>query len=42
MSIHHVDVLIVGAGISGIGAAHHLLADRPGSESVHQIQAEIR
>src|SRR3546814_875951 len=31
MSIDHVDVLIVGAGISGIGAAHHLLADRPGT-----------
>jgi cation diffusion facilitator CzcD-associated flavoprotein CzcO len=25
----HVDVLIVGAGISGIGAAHHLLQQRP-------------
>jgi len=25
----HVDVLIVGAGISGIGAAHHLLEQRP-------------
>src|SRR4051812_3608514 len=25
----HVDVLIVGAGISGIGAAHHLQADLP-------------
>jgi cation diffusion facilitator CzcD-associated flavoprotein CzcO len=27
----HVDVLIVGAGISGIGAAHHLLQERPGT-----------
>jgi len=27
----HVDVLIVGAGISGIGAAHHLLHERPGT-----------
>jgi cation diffusion facilitator CzcD-associated flavoprotein CzcO len=25
----HVDVLIVGAGISGIGAAHHLMEQRP-------------
>jgi cation diffusion facilitator CzcD-associated flavoprotein CzcO len=29
-SSNHVDVLIVGAGISGIGAAHHLLAQCPG------------
>jgi cation diffusion facilitator CzcD-associated flavoprotein CzcO len=27
----HVDVLIVGAGISGIGAAHHLTTRRPGT-----------
>ena len=27
----HVDVLIVGAGISGIGAAHHLKDQRPGT-----------
>ena len=27
----HVDVLIVGAGISGIGAACHLMRDRPGT-----------
>ena len=27
----HVDVLVVGAGISGIGAAHHLLEQRPGT-----------
>ena len=27
--IEHFDVLIVGAGISGIGAAHHLLEQRP-------------
>jgi cation diffusion facilitator CzcD-associated flavoprotein CzcO len=26
----HVDVLIVGAGISGIGVAHHLQAEHPG------------
>jgi cation diffusion facilitator CzcD-associated flavoprotein CzcO len=26
----HVDVLIVGAGLSGIGAAHHLQRQRPG------------
>ncbi|WCB91934.1 FAD-containing monooxygenase EthA [Baekduia alba] len=30
MSTEHVDVLIVGAGLSGIGAAHHLQANRPG------------
>jgi monooxygenase len=30
MSLEHVDVLIVGAGLSGIGAAHHLQADAPG------------
>ncbi len=27
---NHVDVLIIGAGISGIGAAHHLLEQCPG------------
>ena len=27
----HVDVLIVGAGLSGIGAACHLQADAPGT-----------
>ena len=27
----HVDVLIIGAGISGIGAAHHLAEQRPGT-----------
>ncbi len=30
MSAEHVDVLIVGAGISGIGAGYHLQADCPG------------
>jgi monooxygenase len=30
MSLEHVDVLIVGAGLSGIGAACHLQADCPG------------
>ena len=30
----HVDVLIVGAGISGIGAAHHLREQCPGKEFV--------
>ena len=29
MSVEHVDVLIVGAGLSGIGAAHHLQANCP-------------
>jgi monooxygenase len=31
MSAEHVDVLIVGAGLSGIGAACHLEEDRPGT-----------
>ncbi len=30
----HVDVLVVGAGISGIGAAHQLLVDTPGKSFV--------
>src|SRR5256885_9160784 len=30
MSIEHVDVLIVGAGLSGIGAGYHLQAECPG------------
>jgi cation diffusion facilitator CzcD-associated flavoprotein CzcO len=30
ISVEHVDVLIVGAGLSGIGAAHHLQAAFPG------------
>jgi cation diffusion facilitator CzcD-associated flavoprotein CzcO len=30
MTTDHVDVLIVGAGLSGIGAAHHLQANCPG------------
>src|SRR6476619_1879343 len=29
MSIEHVDVLIVGAGISGIGAAYYLQTEQP-------------
>ncbi len=29
MSLEHLDVLIVGAGLSGIGAAHHLQANCP-------------
>ena len=29
MSLEHVDVLIVGAGLSGIGAGCHLQADCP-------------
>ena len=28
-TIEHVDVLVVGAGISGIGAAYHLTHQRP-------------
>ncbi len=30
MSIEHVDVLIIGAGLSGIGAGYHLQANCPG------------
>src|SRR5437667_5112641 len=30
MSLEHVDVLIVGAGLSGIGAGYHLQASCPG------------
>jgi monooxygenase len=30
----HVDVLVVGAGISGIGAAYHLTHERPGTSFV--------
>src|SRR3954454_2357862 len=30
MSIEHVDVVIVGAGLSGIGAGYHLQAECPG------------
>src|SRR5438270_8247413 len=30
MELEHVDVLIVGAGLSGIGAGHHLQRDCPG------------
>ncbi|MFT6310336.1 MAG: cation diffusion facilitator CzcD-associated flavoprotein CzcO, partial [Porticoccus sp.] len=29
MSVNHVDVLIVGAGISGIGTAYHLQKNSP-------------
>lgn len=29
--VEHVDVLVVGAGISGIGAAYHLQTQRPGT-----------
>ena len=31
MTTEHVDVLIVGAGLSGIGAACHLRRERPGA-----------
>jgi cation diffusion facilitator CzcD-associated flavoprotein CzcO len=30
-AVEHVDVLIVGAGISGIGSAYHLTVQRPGT-----------
>mgnify|MGYP000966316033 CR=1 FL=1 len=34
VSTEHVDVLIVGAGISGVGAAYHLTTQRPGTSFV--------
>jgi len=34
VAVEHVDVLIVGAGISGIGAAYHLQQQRPGTSFV--------
>ena len=30
-NVEHLDVLIVGAGLAGIGAAHHVQADLPGA-----------
>jgi cation diffusion facilitator CzcD-associated flavoprotein CzcO len=33
-TVEHVDVLVVGAGISGIGAAYHLTHQRPGTSFV--------
>ncbi|MGW6693858.1 flavin-containing monooxygenase [Rhodococcus sp. NPDC054953] len=41
MAIEHVDVLIVGAGLSGVGAACHLRRDRPGT-SVAVLEARDR
>jgi monooxygenase len=38
----HLDVLIVGAGLSGIGAAHHLQRQRPGdSYAILEARASI-
>ncbi len=34
MSGEHIDVLIVGAGLSGVGAAHHLQENHPGRSYV--------
>ena len=31
MTVEHVDVLIIGAGLSGVGAAHHLQTRLPGT-----------
>ena len=31
MAAEHVDVLVIGAGISGVGAAYHLKTERPGT-----------
>ncbi|WP_329126808.1 flavin-containing monooxygenase [Streptomyces sp. NBC_01465] len=34
MEQQHIDVLVIGAGISGISAAHHVLRDRPDTSLV--------
>ncbi|WP_306320321.1 MULTISPECIES: NAD(P)/FAD-dependent oxidoreductase [unclassified Streptomyces] len=34
MEQHHVDVMVIGAGISGISAAAHVLRDQPGASLV--------
>lgn len=41
-SVRHVDVLVVGAGISGIGMAHHLRTRRPGTSfAVVEARSEL-
>ncbi|MDQ8044484.1 MAG: NAD(P)/FAD-dependent oxidoreductase [Solirubrobacteraceae bacterium] len=41
-SPEHLDVLIVGAGLSGIGAAHHLMEHHPGkSFAILESRAEL-
>src|SRR5882757_239136 len=42
VSAEHLDVLIVGAGLSGVGAAHHLQRDSPGkSYAILEARADL-
>ena len=37
--MEHVDVIVVGAGLSGIGGACHLTMESPGKTFVHRLLA---
>ncbi|MGV1047531.1 MAG: flavin-containing monooxygenase [Solirubrobacterales bacterium] len=42
VSAEHLDVLIVGAGLSGVGAAHHLQRDAPGKRyAILEARADL-